>query len=985
MRLFLFCLALCLAIIAPAHSRPIHGARAAPLGISQTPLLQNQTVNIGEFTGANQGGVNADYMKAANSPAVVSWTITQTKGSSTYWNNNSGTTLPEFVPFANSSLYTATVSSAGSGCAVGELLTLSNGAIIEVAAISTSVPPGNTIVLNGSTGISRTAAGTQYPTITPSAPKTAAGAVSVVSSSDGGCLSATFTYTYGTVAQTPSPTTAGGVNNLGFTGSSNMLDVDEFTVVAKGADGSTATAKLTYNLIVDAANVSSSIAQPFSAANIFGAGNGSTRPTGLQSFVNACHNCSGSTGDMKLLVSAGSVFSDPSPGPNLDRDDGYQLGLAQLNMGAALTAAGMTPAYTNLLTVEDACRATGTAAPVGNLKQCDGTAGGLTTFEYVTVAGANPPNQCAITSPSSGQTYLDLVGFTIGGSPLYNNTGTGAPEAVIFANTCNVWQEYTYANYNPTIVGGLMTANVAGNSNTVDQFNSGNVNLTINYLTAIGSAQTWSDGGSSAVNSGLSTEGSSVTLNYVYCRQYTQNCFTQQTSTIVMNDYHAVAPFTYPGSGAHVDEYQINNYAPVNTVFTRGDLTQAEGNSVSQGFFLGNYNGSPAGLQFVDGMLVANTETLWKGAGCDSTSRPCAIKNWTAVRQAPAVPATNGANAYILLTFTGAPSDGSMLNIGSGCTPFGACSQPTINHIEFCYTSSDVNCTYGSGYYPILLTNGPSTTAAQAMAAIYNLLGHSTNGSSCDQASSIGLAVYVCVGPIVVGTTFSADLFSTIPATSLVFQTITVTGTGFNVAQSSLYLVSSTNQPVTVGPSLRFDSAGSGEAATCSNSYRYCGQMQIDDIYLQDSGLYYPAGGGSQVDAFTPGTFQSAIGGTTYFNITPNVIFGADNSQYSGTKYRNNLFTLDAPGSAAQDYFNTIPWSTWAAMSPYQVCTTYANHLVPLSGGPLTVAGNGASGLSLTQTVGFETTGGLINDGSGFVPCSDLNAGPAYAVNPYPH
>lgn len=960
----------------PAQAWPVHGI-APPA--SQTPVLQAQEVVKGALVRINQGGVPLDFMKAPSSPPVQSWIVTQTKGTNGYWSaTTSGQTQNELIPIANP---TATLSSGGAAYTVGDVLTLSNGAVVTVSGVS------HTII----TAFTKTSA--PSPVVT-NLQGSGAGGVTVVSCTTGPCTGsgATFTYTYNTLASTPVPTSTGQNNNLG--GNATVMDAFEFSVVAVGFDGSHSAPKtLQYDLAVDSAEVSSSVSGTFANTAIFGYGTGSGTTNTIQAFVNGCANCSGSTGDMKLLVSTGSVFANPNLGPN--HDAAYQLGVGNLNIGAAITSATWsgatpTPSYTNLLTIEDASRALGTGTPAPS------TVGALSTFEDISIAGTGfVGNTCDMThGATAGTTYLDLVGLTIGGAPLYNNLST-APAGITYIDTCDVWQENDSGIYSATYTAGLLTYAAAGNLSNVVAIGASNQNLTINYLTCVNASGCWID-----IAASLATASSNVVFNHVWARDYNQNAFTRSWSSITCNDCWNVGPFIYPGSNSHVDNVQIDDgTAPINDTFNRIWMVAAEGDASTQGAFGGNYataSGAIVGSAIHGGVFFGNSYTFNKDQSCDSTgSQVCGLTAITAIRQNPGVPGLNGAAAYSLTTFstTQPPSDGLTFVVGQGCSPAAAitggaqCTQPGFNYVQFCYTVSDSNC--NPAYHQIIIPNGASTTGAQALTALKAALGYSSNNSVCDHPTALGLAVMICVGVTNPdGSSNSAEIISTLdPVVNYtVATTLTFVGTGVSTVNSPLELVGQLNTPKAPksGPGLQFDYAVGGVAATCTApSIKWCGgPYVIDKVYVQDAAtastpssvynLYY-----------TPAALQTALG-STYFNVTQNNIFGADDTTSGGPFYLYSLFTTDGvggTGATAESNAEIVTWLQYLQKTPIQICQFYSGIIIPSTAGKLTATGN----TNLTATVSAMTTGGVWNEGSGKDPCWDIGVGSQYAVNPYPH
>jgi hypothetical protein len=977
------------AVSPQAIARPIKGT---PPVISETPQLQNRTYNFGAPTVANEGGVDIEYLLATNSAPAKTWTIRQTTTGSTpngYWSyGTSGSTVNDLTALATP---TVVLSSPGTGYAVNDTILLSNGAQVNVTVISNgsqifsvspiSNPTNPTATFAASSGLSQSGAGL----------------VTQVSTSGSGS-GATFSYTYATHAQTPQPSSTGAIHNLD--NDATVMDAVEFQVSATGYDNSVSnTVTVKINLIADSWSVSVNPDYPasstYASTSIFGFGNGTTRTNTLQAAVNGCANCSGSTGDMKLLISSGAKFTNPNTGPN--HDTSYQFGLGGstgLNIGAAIANATWSGAAgpNNKLTVEDACRAL--------TFTCDGSVGLPTTFETVSASSTDPT--CLLTAGTTiGFTYVNFVGLTFGGAPLYNNRST-TPIGMSFADTCHAGAAYTYAYYPAQIAGGEMISDLGGNVFSLmgTASNSYNQYLELDWTTCIYAPMCWEDGTTTQ------TYPSSINISHMWVRGYNQNAITPASETLTWNDVYTVAPYVYPSSGSHVDNVQFDDgnsaKQPVNDVLKRTWMLQAEGDSQTQGWFMGNFNGSnggsPKGLKMLGGVFAGHSETLLKSQNCDGTSASCDFTHWTAVQQNPPVPGINGAGGYTLLTFVGTIPDGLTLTVGVGCNGGGAqsCSQAT-NSVQFCYQPITANCTV-SNYWRIAIPNNASTTPAQAMLALYNALGYSSGNNYCDKPTALGLALNLCVGGLNFnpGVAYSVDVFSTIdPQTdsgdlvqSIASNNSAMSFFGTGSLSSNLLTLGFIDLPYNPpsGPSLLMDHAypGTTVGATCGTVVQWCGTaLNLDGVYVQDSASITSLT--ATYFACTPAALQSQLG-TTYFTITPNNIFGQDSTSSGCVALTSkSFFSADAtlgPRAAETNLEQSFSWQQWIAMSPYQVCEAYVARLTPAVGGWLTPAGNTA----LSEVVGLIGTDGVsLTDGSGLTPCYDLGVGSAYQINPYPH
>lgn len=969
---------------------------------SQTPILNSGvTYNFGALTRTGQGGVPLNaLLKAANSPPIVSWRLTQTKGGAGYWKDpttgltysGSAVAIPEFNRLSTPTVSIPTTMG-GVGYCTNDLLTLNNGALIKVT--SGACPAGSALGTNFAV--------LTAPTIAVAGPATV---VSCSTSLGGSCTGsgATFLFQLSTPAQTPTPTTAGAAANLG--GNATVMDDTEFTVQAVGADGSlSGTATLKINRIVDAANIS--FVNAPSATTYMGAGSTST----IQAFANACVNCSGSTGDMKLLISTG-LLPNPNGVAGVAPVESGAIGSAtqwfpplglprkmqftNINFGYALqnsTVGGLTPGAANLLTVEDACRATGsnpagwTPASGHNLALCDGTAGQPSTLEYVEAVGGGSASvdPCDNTSSTSTLTYLAFEGLTFGGHPDYNAAAQNQPDFEAIG-ACNVWLEYAYANYAHPLDGAGVFSYLGGGIGTngypagvVYYISNYNNHLYVNYLTCIAATYCVYDLASSSGAASLD-----VQIKHLWAQYFSQNALSQQWSQVQMSDAYLVGPVQFPNSQGHIDSWQLSDaMQPVGVTFHRTYMLYGTGNSFQQGFFGGNYGVAAIPGMVFDGLLYSgNGQTCTKFQSMDSTTTQGQFKHITCVRQIAQFPGINGANGYQSVIFSAAgPQDGDTITVGTGCI-----------------TATWANCpalpNKGQTSVTITFRNSPSNVqevqvGASGPATFLNLaaaLGVSRDGNSCNGVvlQPLGQLVHACMNNVTNGVGF---IISSWPGQKLVYQTIgsspNCNGCRIQLKGSNFNVSGEDNVLVPYGPTLGFYNTTQSGPSCVFSSVKYCGQALIDSTYLE-GGIYNEAG-------FTYCTPAAAHVGTlnpTYFNVTANNVMGGlgwvNSSTCQGTDPTNRLwnkFVGDGPNNTAEQQLEAISDAAWRAKTPLQICQTYATILTPKAGGDLDPAGN----TNLSSVVGALNLSGLWNDGSGLAPCYDLPSGVAYATNPWPH
>lgn len=684
-------------------SDPGDASLHVPLGIalttpppSQTPVFNTtQEFNVGINTPA--GAIGNDLSRVLltpNSPPAKSWSIT-TNDTNGFWEtkydqtistttgcNNTAQTLSSTPVVANDNCKQTSefaYASTGYNFAVNDVISGSDGSCLTVTAISDS--NGNTYDPSNDFPGFPIAMSIQHQA--NAGTYLGVGAVTAVADNGNGCPTST---TYGTgfsatvypatYLQLPVPTATGAKSDVGYdrTCSAGSCVVAHhavsFAVTVVGLDNSTATETINYNLVPDAANNgcngrTANGCGPSSASTVGGCqlnttGNTRTCNTslaavgGLQQFVHNCLNCqstggynSGGTGDMKVLVSSGSVFSNPDFSGytpmfqysvlNWAFESARQLGVAQSNPEPTVT-----PTLENVrdvLTWEEAERATGTllnadwatSYPAAHAHQGpafysrDSVAGGSLPEphpEWVIVNGSSAGGDCSTqpvtTTQSSG---LNFSGFSWGLSTIHHYiTGTWTGSIRIGANNCDI-----YVDHGRT---GWAAAYDASNSllSAGTEFNSGSQAFTyasgaglryrFTYLDCDGTGQCAQDNASSTANVGATD----VVFDHIWNSHYCQNGWRPgQSNAVFMNTYSVFPQYCY-GTFFHPDYVQLSDSSTGNNSTWLNNLMATVGGiTYDQGFFGGR--ASLTGPQVHNQIQAAWSFTMIKkGGGADSLS-----------------------------------------------------------------------------------------------------------------------------------------------------------------------------------------------------------------------------------------------------------------------------------------------------------------------------------------------------------------------------
>lgn len=676
---------------------------------SQTPTFKaNDTSNIGIQTVTGLGGVDLSHLLLNdNSPPAKSWLIS-TNDTNSYWSMGYDqvgtgcaklqitlTTTPqalndkclmttEIIQIAGGYGFTASqrIAFDDGSCATVGAVTQGGGPTQDVATGRYYMPVSLTSITNATTPKDPVIGGVHI--LLDGQSNGNCTTTDGVNGPSGGGKATVYSYAY---AQSPVPTTAGHNVDLNYDRSCApgscvpWVHAYSFNLTVVGLDNSTNTKTYYYTMTPDSGNMAANFRAPNTLANaglaFVGGCNlvsgtrlcNKTTPGHTDTLQNFADNMlngsstggynSGGTGDMKLLVSTGTQFGNPSVAccspiyvynfQNWGWAEARQLTVAQANPEPAVSV--LPENVRDMLVMEEAARATGpllqadyaVAYPAVYPHQemalygLDMNAGGSIRTRWEATAMNGTDGTCNTGGTNATHTSdMATVGFG-GGVSLVNHYSVSAlvsPTFAITPGTCHARDAYDKVGYPVTFDANGSIVTTEGNQQSIgfDLAAGTSTGARFDHIYCAIQGQCWLDAssGQSGIHA-IAYVVDNITVDFS-CQNSVQ---PRASEGVIMNYYDFDEQFC-PDEIFHPDYVQLADPDNgLNDIYLNNLAFCGACTTYSQGHFGGKI--TTIGEEYWNEILVMFGATSFKKPGVDSLSgnQPWQISGITTVKDAP--------------------------------------------------------------------------------------------------------------------------------------------------------------------------------------------------------------------------------------------------------------------------------------------------------------------------------------------------------------